>query len=74
MCPGMPMPGLHSILLFTAFRATPLVLSTLQIKIEGKSNHAGWAQQNDFGLAFLHSLLRLITGTAKPNTFQSAEK
>jgi hypothetical protein len=28
---------------------------TLQIKFEGNSNHAGWAQQNGFGLAFLHS-------------------
>jgi hypothetical protein len=44
---------------------------TLQIKIEGNSNQAGWAQQNGFGLAFLYSLLRLITGTSKPNTCQN---
>jgi hypothetical protein len=26
------------------------------------------AQQNGFGPAFLHSMLRLVIGTAKPNT------
>jgi hypothetical protein len=39
---------------------------TLQIKIVlgGKSKYAGLAQQNAFGPAFLHSLLRLVKGTA----------
>jgi hypothetical protein len=32
---------------------------------EEKSNHAGLAQQNAFGPAFLHSLTRLIKCTAK---------
>jgi hypothetical protein len=35
-----------------------------------KSKHADLTQQNDFGPAFLHSLLRLVTGTAKPDTCQ----
>jgi hypothetical protein len=35
-----------------------------------KSKYAGLAQQNDFGPAFLHALLRLVKGTAKPNTCQ----
>jgi hypothetical protein len=36
---------------------------TAQIKLdEEKSKHAG------FGLAFWHSLLRLVKGTMKPNT------
>jgi hypothetical protein len=35
-----------------------------------KSKHASLAQQNDFGPQFLHSLLRLVKGTAKPNTCQ----
>jgi hypothetical protein len=37
---------------------------------EEKSKHAGLAQQNGFGPAFLHSLLRLVKGTTKPNTCQ----
>jgi hypothetical protein len=42
---------------------------TLQIKLyEEKPKHASLAQQNGFGPAFLHSLLRLVKGTAKPNT------
>jgi hypothetical protein len=32
------------------------------------SKHAGLAQQNGFGPAFLHSLSKLVKGTAKPNT------
>jgi hypothetical protein len=44
---------------------------TLQIKLyEEKPKHASLAQQNGFGPAFLHSLLRLVKGTAKPNTCQ----
>ncbi len=35
---------------------------------EEKSKHAGLGQQDGFGPAFLHSLLRLAKGTAKPNT------
>jgi hypothetical protein len=34
---------------------------------EEKSKHAGLAQQNGFGAAFLHNLLRFVKGTAKPN-------
>jgi hypothetical protein len=33
-----------------------------------KSKDAGLGQQNGFGGSFLHSLLRLLKGTAKPNT------
>jgi hypothetical protein len=29
--------------------------------------HAGLAQQNGFGPAFWHTMLRLVKGTAKPN-------
>jgi hypothetical protein len=35
---------------------------------EEKSKHAGLAEQNGFGQAFFHSLLRLVKRTAKPNT------
>jgi hypothetical protein len=34
---------------------------------EGNSNHAGLAQRNGFGFAFLHDLLRLVQA-AKHNT------
>jgi hypothetical protein len=34
---------------------------------EGKSKHPGLAQQNGFDPAFLHMMLRLVKGTAKPN-------
>ncbi len=34
-----------------------------------KSKHAGLAQQNGFGPAFLHSLLGLVKGIAKPNIY-----
>jgi hypothetical protein len=37
---------------------------------EEKSKYAGLAQQNGFGPAFLHGLLRLVKGAAKPNTCQ----
>jgi hypothetical protein len=33
-----------------------------------KSKHASLAQQNGSGPAFLHSLLRLVNGIAKPHT------
>jgi len=35
---------------------------------EEKSKHAGLAQQNAFDPTFLHTMLRLAKGTAKPNT------
>jgi hypothetical protein len=35
---------------------------------EEKSKHAGLAQQNGFGPAFWHNLLRLEKSTAKLNT------
>jgi len=35
---------------------------------EENTKHASLAQQNGFGLEILHSLLRLVKGTAKPNT------
>jgi hypothetical protein len=42
---------------------------TCKLKLdEEKSKHAGLAQQNGFGPAFVHSLLTLIKGRAKPNT------
>jgi hypothetical protein len=56
---------------FKTLRATPPVLSTRPCKLklnEEKSKHAGLAQQNYFGPAFLHSLQRLVKGKAKPNT------
>jgi len=34
---------------------------------EEKSKHASLAQHNGFGLTFLHRMLRLAKGTAKPN-------
>jgi len=41
---------------------------TLKLKFYyQKSKHAGLGKQNGFGAAFLHSLLRLVKGTAKPN-------
>jgi len=49
-------------------RATAPMLSMWPCKLkldEEKSNHAGLAQQNAFGPAFLHSLTRLIKCTAK---------
>jgi hypothetical protein len=50
---------------------TLLVLSMWPCKLkldEEKLKHARLAQQNGFGPAFLHSFLRLVKGTAKPNT------
>jgi hypothetical protein len=35
---------------------------------EEKSKHASLAQQNGFGPEFLHAMLRLVKGTAKPDT------
>jgi hypothetical protein len=37
---------------------------------EEKPKHTSLAQQNGFGIAFLHSLLRLIKGTKKFNISQ----
>jgi hypothetical protein len=34
------------------------------------TKHAGVAQQNGFGPAFLHKMLRLVKDTAKPNKAQ----
>jgi hypothetical protein len=39
-----------------------------QLLEEEKSKHASLAQQNGFDPAFLHRMLRLAKGTAKPNT------
>ncbi len=54
-------------------RATPLVLSMWPCKLKldrEKSKHAGFALQNGFSPAFLHSL-RLVKDIVKPNTCQS---
>ncbi len=54
-------------------RATPLVLSMWPCKLhldKEMSKDASLAQQNGFGPVFLHSLLRLVKGTAKQNTCQ----
>jgi hypothetical protein len=37
---------------------------------EEKLKHAGLVQQNGFGPTFVHSLLRLVNGTGKPNNCQ----
>jgi hypothetical protein len=37
---------------------------------EEKSTHAYLAQQNGFGPAFQHNLLRVVKGTAKQNIWQ----
>jgi hypothetical protein len=37
---------------------------------EEKSKHASLAQQNGFGPAFLHTLLKLVKGIAKLNTLR----
>jgi hypothetical protein len=43
----------------------------LQIELdEEKSKPAGLAQQNGFWPSILHNSLRLVKGTAKPNTCQ----
>ncbi len=54
-------------------RATPPVLSMWPCKSkldEEKSKHVDLAQQNGFGPAFLYSLLRLVKGIAKLNTWK----
>jgi len=44
---------------------------TLQIKFGWRTVKTCWlAQQNGSGPSFLHSLLRLVKGTAMPNTYQ----
>jgi hypothetical protein len=56
-----------------SLRATLPVLSMWPCKLkldEDMSKHASLAQWIGFGPAFLHSLLRLVKGTAKPNTCQ----
>jgi hypothetical protein len=46
---------------------------TLQTKLDAeKSKHASLAQQNGFGPAFLHSLLRFVKGTAKPKSMPNS--
>jgi hypothetical protein len=55
----------------TNLRAAPAVLSMWPSKrklVEEKSKHASLAQQNGFGPAFFHRMLRLVKGTAEPNT------
>ncbi len=52
----------------SCFRETPLVLSMWPCKLK-LDEHAGLAQQNDFGPAFLHSLLMLVKDKAKPKTW-----
>jgi len=52
-------------------RVAPLGLSmwSCERKLnEEKSKHAPLSQQNGFGPAFLHMMLRLVKGTAKLNT------
>jgi len=49
-------------------RATPTQCTVQQILDEEKSKRVGLAQQNGFGPALLHRMLRLAKGTAKPNT------
>jgi hypothetical protein len=49
----------------------PLVLIIWPCKrklVEEQSKHAILAQQNGFGPAILHMMLRLVKGIAKPNT------
>jgi hypothetical protein len=56
---------------FRKSNSTSVQYATLQLKLEEeKSKHASLAQQNGFGPAFLYNLLRLVKGTAKPNTCQ----
>jgi hypothetical protein len=38
--------------------------------LDEEKSQVGLAQNNGFDLAFLHSLLRLVKGMAKPNTRQ----
>ncbi len=55
----------------TNLRAAPAVLSMWPSKrklVEEKSKHASLAQQNGFGPAFFHRMLRLVKGTSEPNT------
>jgi hypothetical protein len=58
---------------YWVLRASPEVLSiwpwTLKLD-EENSKHACLSQHNGFGPAFLHSLLRLVKGTAKLCTWQ----
>jgi hypothetical protein len=58
---------------YWVLRASPEVLSiwpwTLKLD-EENSKHAGPSQHNGFGPAFLHSLPRLVKGTAKLCTWQ----
>jgi len=52
-------------------RAAPLALSMWSSKKkshEDKSKHASLAQQNGFGPAFSHRMLRLGKGITEPNT------
>jgi hypothetical protein len=53
-------------------RATPLVLSIwpCKLKLDEEKSKTSLAQQKKFGPAFLHNLLRLVKGTANPNTCQ----
>ncbi len=46
------------------FKATPWC-TVQQILHEEKSKHAGLAERNGFGPAFLHGILRVANGTVK---------
>jgi hypothetical protein len=56
---------------YDGHRAAPPVLSMRPNKRkleEEKSQHASLAEQNAFGPTFSHRMLRLVKGTAEPNT------
>ncbi len=58
---------------YLAITTAPAVLSMWSCKLkldDEKSKHAYLAQQNGFGPAFQHNLLRVVTCTAKQNIWQ----
>ncbi len=70
-CNAKPLVMLLLSYICSTLRASPAMLSMGPCKLkldEEKSKHAGVAQQNGFGQEFVHNLLRLVTGTAQPNT------
>ncbi len=63
-------PSDQWLVLFSLERAAPAVLSMQRWELkldEERSKHAHLARQNGFALAFQHSLLRLVNGTAELN-------
>jgi hypothetical protein len=54
-------------MMFEVIRATLPVHCTMNLD-EEKSKHASLAQQNGLSPAFLHRMLKLAKGTAKPST------